>query len=219
MTNTKFVAIKYINGYQCNAEAVSVRISRVQHWQTSNSTHFDYRRDLIWAIVLILTLTAAHSLAWAQDSPATDDSDAKPSSITFNGSGTFDATVVTPCSGDECYSIAGAVNKTSFSGLGTGDVTGDATLASCKIIKSSREECCTISSAQTYSFSDGDIDVIFGGVACGKAPTKVKAVSLKYQITGGTSLFDNASGKGTANFTLNEDTGEGTFNFKGKLTE
>jgi hypothetical protein len=60
---------------------------------------------------------------------------------------------------------------------------------------------------------------MFGGVACGKTPTNVEASKINYEITGRSGLFDNATGKGKANFTLNEDTGAGTFNFTGKLTE
>jgi hypothetical protein len=152
-------------------------------------------------------------VAAAQNSP-----DKKPSAIKFSGSGIFDATV-TPCSADECFSLTGTVTQTSFSGLGTGDVAGDATLGSCKIKKAARERCCTFTSTQTYSFSSGVLDVMFGGTACGKTPTKVTAKNVKYEITDGSGLFAGATGSGKATFILNEDTGAGTFTFKGKLKE
>ncbi len=171
----------------------------------------------------------ADGLAWAQDSPAADDGSSdvaavqnkagKPSAIKFNGSGTFDATPVTPCSGDKCFSLTGAVTNTSFSGLGTGDVAGNATLGSCKIHKAARKECCTFTSVETYSFSSGDLDIMFGGTACGKTPTKVTAKNARFEITGGSLLFAGATGSGKATFNLNEDTGAGTFTFKGKLKE
>jgi hypothetical protein len=169
----------------------------------------------------------ADGFAWAQDSPAADDGSSdiaaaqnspnKP--IKFSGSGTFDATPVTPCSSDDCFSLTGQVTKTSVSSLGTGDLGGDATLDTCKIKKAAREECCSFTSTQTYSFSSGDLDVKFLGRACGKKPTNVTAKNAHFEITGGSGLFAEASGSGKANFKLNEDTGAGTFTFKGKLTE
>ena len=172
---------------------------------------------------------AAGGVAWAQESPAPDEgstdvaaaetSPEKSSAIKFTGSGTFEATPSTPCSANMCFSLTGTVTKTSFNGLGTGDVAGDATLGSCKIIKAARKECCTLTSTETYSFSSGDLDVMFGGMACGKTPTNVTAKNVRYEITGGSGLFAGASGSGKANFMLNEDTGAGTFTFKGKLLE
>jgi hypothetical protein len=171
----------------------------------------------------------ADGLAWAQDSTAADDGSSdvaaaqdspdKSSAIKFNGSGEIDATPVTPCSHHSCYSLTGTVTKTSLSGLGTGDVAGDVTTDNCKINRAARKECCTFESMETYSFSSGDLDVTFGGMACGKTPTNVKAKNARFEITGGTGLFATASGSGKANFKLNEDTGAGTFTFKGKLTE
>ena len=171
----------------------------------------------------------ADGLVWAQDSQAADDGSSdeaaaqdspdKSSAIKFNGSGEFDATTVTPCSADQCFSIAGTVTKTSFKGLGTGDVAGEATLDSCKINKAARKECCTFTSTQTYSFSSGDLDIMFGGTACGKKPTAVTAKNARFEINGGDGLFAGASGSGKANFKLNEDTGAGTFTFKGKVSE
>ncbi len=171
----------------------------------------------------------ADGLAWAQDSPAADngstdvaaaqDSPDKSSAIKFNGSGTFDATSVMPCSADQCFSLAGQVTQTSVSGLGTGDVAGDAALGSCKIKKAAREKCCTFTSTETYSFSSGDLDVMFGGTACGKTLSNVTAKKARFEITGGSGLFAAANGSGTATFKLNEDTGAGTFTFKGKLSE
>jgi hypothetical protein len=171
----------------------------------------------------------ADGLAWAQDSPAADDGSSDvaaaqnspdpASAIKFNGSGTLDATPVTPCSADECFSLTGIVTKTSFFGLGTGDVAGDATLDKCKINKAAREECCTFASTETYSFLYGDLDVMIGGTACGKKPTNVTAKNARFEITGGSGLFAGASGSGTATLKLNEDTGAGTFTFKGKLSD
>ena len=125
----------------------------------------------------------------------------------------------TPCSADKCFSVTGSVTNTSVSGPGTGDVAGDGTLDNCKINKHAKKECCTLASTQTYSFSDGDLDVMFGGTICGKTPTNVKAKNARFEITGGSGLFAGASGSGKANFTYNEDTGAGMFSFKGKLTE
>jgi len=100
-----------------------------------------------------------------------------------------------------------------------GDVAGGATLGSCKINKAARKKCCTFTSTETYSFSSGDLDVMFGGAACGKTPTNVTAKNARFEITGGSGLFAGASGSGKATFKLNEDTGAGTFTFKGKLSE
>lgn len=177
----------------------------------------------------------ADGLAWAQDSsPASDDAQndsgdvataqvtpdkTKTTTIKFSGSGTFDATETSPCSHYECFSITGSVTKTSIPNLGTGDVGGDSWLDSCKINKAAKKKCCTFGSTQTYSFSDGDLDVTIGGTACGKTPTNVTVKSAKFEITGGTGLFAGASGSGKSNLTVNEDTGEGTFNFSGKLKE
>ena len=60
---------------------------------------------------------------------------------------------------------------------------------------------------------------MFGGTACGKTPTNVTAKNARFEITGGSGLFAGASGSGKATFKLNEDTGAGTFTFKGKLSE
>ena len=170
----------------------------------------------------------ADGLAWAQDSPAAGDGSSdvaaaqnspdKASKIKFNGSGTFDTTPTTPCSADKCFSISGSVT-TSVSGLGTGDVAGDGTLDNCKINKAAKKECCTLTSTQTYTFSDGVLDITFGGTICGKTPTNIKAKNAPFEITDGSGLFAGASGSGKATFTYNEDTGAGTFTFKGKLSE
>ncbi len=143
----------------------------------------------------------------------------KPSVIKFNGSGTFDTTPTTPCSADKCFSLTGSVTVTSFSGLGTGGVTGDGTLDNCKIKKAAKKECCTFASTQTYTFSDGVLDIMFAGTICGKTPTNIKAKNAPFEITDGSGLFAEASGKGKATFIYNEDTGAGTFSFKGKLKE
>ncbi|MGA3311170.1 MAG: hypothetical protein ABSD08_21570 [Xanthobacteraceae bacterium] len=170
----------------------------------------------------------ADGLAWAQDSPTADDGSSdvaaaqnspdKTSAIKFSGSGTIDATPVTPCSHHACWSLTGSVT-TSVSGLGTGDVSGDATDDNCKINKAAKKECCTLASTETYSFSDGDLDIMVGGTLCGKTVTNVTAKNAKFEITGGSGLFETASGSGKATFTFNEGTGAGTFTFKGKLTE
>jgi hypothetical protein len=172
----------------------------------------------------------AEGLAWAQDSPAADDGssdvaaaqnspDKKPSAVKFNGSGTFDTTPTTPCTADNCFSITGMITETSFSGLGTGAVAGDGTLDSCKINKAARKKCCTFASTQTYTFTDGGLDITFGGTACGKTPTNVIAKNARFEITGGSGLFAGASGSGKATFKYNEDTEGGTFTFKGKVSE
>jgi hypothetical protein len=161
-------------------------------------------------------------LAWAQDSPAAADGDQNtnnpPKAIKFSGSGTLDGTITTPCSHVECFSLSGMVTKTSVKGLGAGDITGNGYLDSCTTNEHTRKECCTFSATETYSFSDGDVDVMFSGMACGKNPKKVKA-KLPYEIMGGTSMFSGASGSGEAKFTFDEDTLMAKFSFKGKLTE
>lgn len=171
----------------------------------------------------------ADGLAWAQDSAAADDGSSdvaavqnkagKPKPIRFNGSGIFDATPTTPCSADHCFSLTGTVTVTSFSGLGTGDIAGNGTLDNCKIKKAARKECCTFASTQTYSFSDGDLDIMFGGTICGKTVTNVTAKNARFEITDGSGLFAGASGSGKATFKFDEVTGAGTFTFKGNLKE
>jgi hypothetical protein len=156
-------------------------------------------------------------VAWAQDSSAADDGDQNVTgAIKFSGSGTLDGSTTTPCAHVECFSLSGMVTKTSVKGLGTGDITGDGYLDSC--ITKEKKECCTFSATETYSFSDGDVDVMFSGMACGKNPKKVKA-RLPYEIMGGTSMFSGASGSGESKFTFDEDTLTAKFSFKGKLTE
>ena len=161
---------------------------------------------------------ASESDDGSSDVAAAQNSPDKASAIKFNGSGAFDSTPTAPCSADHCFSITGSVT-TSFSGLGTGDVAGDGTLDNCKINKHAKKECCTLASTQTYSFSNGNLDVMFAGTVCGKTPTKVTAKNAPYEFTGGSGLFAGASGSGKATFTYNEDTGAGTFTFKGKLSE
>jgi len=162
-------------------------------------------------------------LACAQESPPADNGDQntadKSSSIKFSGKGTFGATLTTPCSEDYCYSLTGTVTKTSIKGLAPGDLTGDVTLASCTINKRARKECCTLTSTQTYSFSEGDLDVMFGGMACGKSFKHITAKSAPFEIMGGTGLFSGADGSGKAKLTFDADSDKGTFTFKGNLTE
>jgi len=154
----------------------------------------------------------------SSDVAAAQNSPDKASKIKFNGSGTFDTTPTMPCSADKCFSLTGSVT-TSVSGLGTGDVAGDGTLDNCKINKHAKKECCTLTSTQTYSFADGDLDITFAGTICGKTPTNIKAKKAPFEITDGSGLFAGASGSGKGTFTYNEDTGAGTFTFKGKLKE
>jgi|SRR5215469_6989854 len=160
-------------------------------------------------------------LVWAQDSPIDngDQNTADASStMKFNGSGTLDATPSTPCSHVNCYSLTGMVTKTSVKGLAPGDIAGDFILDSCKTNPHTRTQCCTFSSSETYSFSDGDLDVMLSGMACGKNPKHVTA-KLPYEIMGGTGTFSSASGSGKAKITFNTDTLTATFSFKGNLTE
>jgi hypothetical protein len=195
-----------------------------------------FRRIVFLVPALALALLAVNALdglagkigaggvAWAQDSPAADDGDQNAtdtsSSIKFSGKGRFDATLTTPCSSEDyCYSLTGTVTKTSIKGLAPGDLTGDVTLASCTINKRARKECCTLASTQTYSFSEGDLDVMFSGMACGKSFKHITAKNAPFEIMGGTGLFSGADGSGKAKFTFDADTDMGTFSFEGNLTE
>ncbi len=165
----------------------------------------------------------ADGLAWAQDSSAADGGDQNtadtPSGIKFSGSGSFEGTPTTPCSDDYCFSLTGTVSKTSVKNLAPGDLTGDVTLSSCTINEHARKECCTLASTQMYSFSEGDLNVNFGGMACGKNVKHVTAKNAPFEIMGGTGLFSGASGSGKANLTFDADTDTGKFSFKGNLTE
>ena len=161
---------------------------------------------------LLLVACAAASVAIAQDKPD------KVTTVKFNGSGTFAGTPTTPCSEEDCYSITGSVT-TSMSGLGTGDITGDASVDKCKINKAAKRKCCVFASSETYTFTDGALDVLIGGTACGKSVTNITVKHARFEITAGTGLFDGATGSGKANLTFDEDTGEGTISFSGKLKE
>lgn len=174
------------------------------------------------ALLLVSRVAAkigADGLTWAQDAAAADDVDQNTSdAIKFSGQGTLDASITTPCSHVECFSLSGMVTKTSVKGLGMGDISGNGFLDSCTTNDHTKKECCTFTASETYSFSDGDLDVMLSGMACGKNPKKVTA-HLPYEIMGGTSTFSGASGSGKAKFTFDEDTLTATFSFKGKLTE
>ena len=164
---------------------------------------------LIVVGVVLLAACAAGGVAMAQDIAENTDP------IKFTGKGTIEGTVNMT---GVPFSVTGSVTKTSIKGLAPGDVTGDATVDSCTINEKARKECCTFTSTEKYSFSEGDVDVMFAGIACGKKPTKATG-KIPFNITGGTGFFAGASGSGKASFTVNEVTGKGKFSFSGQLTE
>jgi hypothetical protein len=161
-------------------------------------------------------------LAWAQDS-SVDDADQnaadKPTTAKFSGKGTLDGTVTTPCSHFECFSFTGMVTKTSDKGLGTGDISGNGFLDSCVTNDHTKKECCTFSATETFSYTVGDLDVMFSGMVCGKNPKHAVAKGLPFEITGGTGDFAGVSGSGKANFIFDEENLTSKFSFKGTVSE
>jgi len=167
---------------------------------------------------------------WAQDSPTADDGSSdvaaaqnkasKPTVYKFTGQGEFDATPTTPCSAEKCFSTTGTVTNNALPDLGTGDMVGTVEIDKCKINKAAKSGCCTLTSTETQTFpSFGSLDVAFVGKACGKSLTNVTAKNIHFEITNGTDLFAGATGSGKATFNVNEDTGKGTFSYKGKFSE
>lgn len=128
----------------------------------------------------------------------------------FQGSGKVDVTQTSPCpNGETCFVFTGSVSG----GNGPAAFSGNGTNSNCQ--PRGKKSCCTSAGSVTAEPNGGSVSFNFAGTACSTS-TK-ETLNAHLTCTGGTGMYQGATGSGQVTLTDNPKTGRGTISVSGTL--